>query len=120
MNSRNKGKVGERELAKVLQGYGYDTRRGQQYAGANGDADVVGIQGLHIECKRCQQVRDEEFLQQSEKDARESELPVVIYRRNREQWKVTMRLDTFIKLWRAYEKNLKKIRKKDKIGKSAY
>ena len=42
MNSRTKGKAGELELSKVLKTYGYDTRRGQQYCGANGDADVVG------------------------------------------------------------------------------
>ncbi len=109
MNSRNKGKVGERQLAKVLQSYGYDTRRGQQYAGINGDADVVGIEGLHIECKRCQQVRDEEFIKQAERDARENETPVVMYRRNNEQWKVCMRLEDFMKIW-------KKAEDKDKIG----
>ena len=49
MNSRNKGKAGELELSKVLKTYGYDTRRGQQYCGANGDADVVGLPHIHIE-----------------------------------------------------------------------
>lgn len=52
MNSREKGKRGERELAGELRRHGYDARRGQQYCGANGDADVVGLPGLHIECKR--------------------------------------------------------------------
>lgn len=52
MNSRQKGARGERELAKVLRSYGYETRRGQQYCGANGDADVMGLPGIHIECKR--------------------------------------------------------------------
>lgn len=41
--SRNKGKAGERELAGVLRDYGYDCRRGQQFCGSNGDADVVGL-----------------------------------------------------------------------------
>ena len=50
-NSRAKGKAGERELAKKLREFGVDARRGQQYSGANGDADVVGLQGVHIECK---------------------------------------------------------------------
>lgn len=43
MNSRSKGAVGEREVAGILRGYGYKARRGQQYSGANGDADVVGL-----------------------------------------------------------------------------
>lgn len=36
MNSRQKGARGERELAKKLREYGFDSRRGQQYSGANG------------------------------------------------------------------------------------
>lgn len=52
MNSRTKGAVGEREVASMLRGYGYKARRGQQYSGANGDADVVGLPGIHIEVKR--------------------------------------------------------------------
>lgn len=53
MNSNQKGKKGERELAAILKSYGYeDSRRGQQYCGSNGDADVVGLPGIHIECKR--------------------------------------------------------------------
>lgn len=109
MNSRRKGKEGELALARKLKEYGYDVRRSQQYAGINGDADVVGIEGLHIECKRCQQVRDEEFIKQAERDARENEVPVVMYRRNNEQWKVCMRLEDFMKIW-------KKAEDKDKIG----
>jgi Holliday junction resolvase len=99
MNSRNKGKVGERELAKYLQEHGYDARRSQQFCGINGDADVVGVDYLHIECKRCQQVRDEDFLKQAERDAREGEIPTVWYRRNREEWKVLMRSEAFLLIW---------------------
>lgn len=56
MNSREKGCKGERELAKILRDYGYTAKRGQQYSGANGDADVVGITGVHIECKRVERL----------------------------------------------------------------
>ena len=45
MNSRQKGKGGELELAKLLRAYGYNARRGQQYSGISGDADVVGVPG---------------------------------------------------------------------------
>jgi Holliday junction resolvase len=41
MNSRAKGARGERELASVLRNEGFDARRGQQYCGANGDADLL-------------------------------------------------------------------------------
>ncbi len=36
---REKGKRGERELAGILRDYGYDTRRGQQFCGADGSAE---------------------------------------------------------------------------------
>lgn len=51
MNSRQKGAGGEREPSRILREYGYNCRRGQQYSGANGDADVIGLLGVHIECK---------------------------------------------------------------------
>ena len=101
MNSREKGKRGERELAKVLRDLGYNTRRGQQYSGLQGDADVIGIEGLHIECKRVERgLNLDEALNQSVRDAREGELPVVMHRRNKERWKVTLYLEDFDKLWK--------------------
>lgn len=102
MNSKEKGARGERELAKKLYEYGYDTRRSQQYCGANGDADVVGIDGLHIECKRVERLNLTDAMDQAKRDARSGEMPVVMHRKNHEEWKVTLRLDDFMKLWEAY------------------
>lgn len=98
MNSRDKGKRGELELAHILQGYGYDTRRGQQYCGANGDADVVGLPGFHIEAKRVEKLNLEAAVAQSIRDAREGETPVVMHRKNRSDWLVTLRLPDFMEL----------------------
>lgn len=103
MNSRNKGAAGERELSNILKGYGYDTRRGQQFCGANGDADVVGIPGLHIECKRVEKLNLDTALEQSKRDARKGEMPVVIHRKNRQEWKVTLSLKDFMKLYKEVE-----------------
>ena len=99
MNSRQKGKRGELELAKILKSYGFDTRRGQQYSGIAGDADVVGVPGLHIEAKRVEKLNVEEALKQAERDARAGEIPVVIHRANNTEWKVTMRLDAFVPIY---------------------
>lgn len=99
MNSRQKGARGERELAEKLREYGYEVRRGQQYSGANGDADVVGIPGIHIECKRVERLNIDEALSQAERDARDGEMPVVMHRKNRAEWKVTMLLDDFMRIW---------------------
>lgn len=100
MNSRNKGAAGERELASVLRDYGYSTRRGQQYSGANGDADVVGLPGIHIECKRVEHLNIDNALSQSKRDARQGEIPVVMHRKNHMPWKVTMLLDDWIRMYR--------------------
>lgn len=56
MNSRQKGSRGERELAKIFREHGYEARRGQQYCGISGDADVVGLPGIHVECKRVEKL----------------------------------------------------------------
>ena len=104
MNSRAKGKRGELELVHVLNGYGFVTRRGQQFSGVNGDADIVGIDGLHIECKRRERLDIEASLQQSERDARPCEVACVIHRKNNEDWKVTLRLGEFVKLWQGVKK----------------
>lgn len=99
MNSRQKGAAGERELSRILRECGYNTRRGQQYSGANGDADVVGLPGVHIECKRVEKLNISEAMNQSIKDARPDEMPAVFHRKNREPWKVTMLLDDWMKLY---------------------
>lgn len=100
INSKKKGKTGELELAHILKKYGYDARRSVQYCGANGDADVVGIDGLHIECKRVERLNIHEAMNQALNDAREGETPVVMHRKNRTSWLVTMTLDDFMKLWK--------------------
>lgn len=100
MNSRAKGASGERELAHELEKYGFKTRRGQQFCGANGDADVVGIDGLHIECKRVERLNIHDAMKQSLRDAREGEKAVVMHRKNKTNWLVTMTLEDFMELWK--------------------
>lgn len=100
MNSRRKGADGERELAEVLRKLGFETRRGVQYSGINGDADVVGVEELHIECKRVEQLNLYNAMDQSRRDARDNEVPVVMHRKNHKTWLVTMDLTEFIRLWK--------------------
>ena len=98
-----KGVNGERELSRKLREYGYDCRRGQQYSGKNGDADVVGLPGIHIECKRVERLNLAEAMHQAERDARPGELPAVFHRRNGEPWLVTMPLEKWIEIYREWE-----------------
>lgn len=86
----------------MLREYGYQTRRGQQYAGANGDADIVGLPGVHIECKRVEQLNIHKAMEQAVRDARDGELPAVFHRKNRQPWLVTVRLEDFMELYKRW------------------
>lgn len=103
MNSREKGKTGERELARKLREYGYACRRGVQYCGANGDADVVGLPGIHIECKRNERLNIYDAISQAQHDAPVDSLPTVFHRKNNHEWLVSMRMEDWMEIYRVYE-----------------
>ena len=114
MNSRAKGVRGERELSHWLQEHGFNARRGQQFSGANGDADVEGLPGVHIECKRVEKQAVTDWLEQSVNDSFADSIkqgkriiPVVFHRQNHDpkkpiksMWKVTMLAEDFIELYK--------------------
>jgi Holliday junction resolvase len=89
---KTKGKVGERELAAKLTELGFPSRRGCQYSGLEG-RDVVGPQGVHIECKRTEALRLGPAMEQAIRDAADGEIPIVAHRSNRRPWTVTVRLE---------------------------
>lgn len=101
MNSRNKGKVGEREFAELLRAHGFDARRGQQFAGGTDSPDVVSIalDWLHIEVKRVQQLNLAEACAQAKRDA--SGKPwIVAHRKNRGPWFITLDSDALYEVLR--------------------
>ena len=100
INSREKGKRGELDLAAFLRDHGYvDARRSVQHCGYNGDADVVGaLPGYHLEVKRVERLNLDAAFEQSVRDARDGEIPVVVHRRNRKPWMITMRFEDFLPL----------------------
>ena len=101
--SRDKGKRGERELASKLREYGYDSHRGVQYKGGADSPDVTGLKGIHIECKRVEQLRLYDSLSQSKSDCGANEMPVVMHRKNNCEWVVIQPLGDWINLYREYE-----------------
>ena len=104
INSRNKGARGERELSSKLNEYGYDCRRSVQYCGANGDADVIGLNGIHIECKRVEALSLYKALSQAKSDAKNGDMPVVMHRKNNCEWVVIQPLETWIEMYKEYQK----------------
>ena len=82
INSRAKGASGEREICKILREHGYEARRGVQYSGYNGDADIItNIPGYHWEIKRVENLNLEKAMEQSIRDAKEGEVPIVAHRK---------------------------------------
>jgi Holliday junction resolvase len=98
--SRNKGKVGERELAHELSRvFGISARRGVQFQGSPDSPDVVTeIPDLHIECKRTERFRLYEALEQAVNDCGATKIPVVFHRQNKKPWVVVVKLDDLPKL----------------------
>lgn len=96
---RNKGKRGERELAKELARlFGVEARRGRQYQGSPESPDVVAdIPGTHWECKRAEKLSVYAAVEQAAADAGDA-VPVVAHRRSNKPWLAIMRLDDLPRL----------------------
>ena len=95
INSNQKGKRGERELANLLNKlFNIDTcRRSQQFCGSNGDADVIGIDGIHSEVKRVESLNIGKAMAQAVSDCRDEDVPVVHHRKNGGDWLTTVRTE---------------------------
>ena len=100
MNSRNKGKVGEREWANFLKAHGLPARRSEQYCGAAGDADVLceALERFHQEVKRVERLDIHDAIQQARDDSNGVKTPIVAHRRNRTDWLVTMLASDWLKI----------------------
>ena len=99
-SSQRKVRGGELELARILQGHGYGVRPGRARS-YGAEADVSGLPGVHVECKRQERLRLSEAVQQAVRDAERfgDGLPAVFHRRSREGWLVTMPLEGWLKLY---------------------
>lgn len=100
-SQQRKGADGERELAEQLRQYGYEIQRGGSLT-FGGVPDLVGLPGIHIECKRVEKLNIDNAMQQAVDDAKRFQdgMPAVFHRRNRRPWMVTMLFDDWIKLYR--------------------
>lgn len=100
--SQRKGADGERELAAVLRGYGYDLKRGGSLSFGE-VPDLVGLPGVHIEVKRVERLNVPQAMAQAVRDSEkfQDSFPTLFHRRNREPWLVTMRLEDWVKLYEA-------------------
>ena len=102
--SQRKGATGERELAALLQEYGYPVERGGSLTFGE-VPDLVGLPGVHIEVKRVERLNVLEAYQQAVRDAQRFQdgVPVLFHRRNRSPWLVTMELGDWVEFYQALD-----------------
>jgi Holliday junction resolvase len=98
--AQRKGAAGERELAAILQEYGYDCIRGGSLSFGE-VPDLSGLPGIHIEVKRVEKLNVVEAMEQSIRDSERMQdgIPTLFHRRNRKPWLVTMRLVDWLELY---------------------
>ena len=89
--SQRKGAAGEKELAQHLRRAGYSVSWGGNRTFGK-VPDVSGLPGIHIECKRVEQLNLVRAVKQAVTDASRFQdgAPTVFHRRNSSPWLVTM------------------------------
>lgn len=100
VNSRDKGKRGEREVAKIYRDHGWSkARRGQQFSGSPESPDVVGgPEGFHTEVKFTEVTKLYDWLEQARADKYESEAPLIVHRKKGKEWLAILPLEDLLKL----------------------
>jgi hypothetical protein len=101
VNSRNKGKRGERQWRDELRANGYSARRGQQFSGSPDSPDVVcdGLPWAHFEVKFVEHLNVSAAMTQARRDA-SGKAAFVAHRKNLWPWLVTMDAERFYRLLR--------------------
>jgi Holliday junction resolvase len=100
INSCQKGKRGERNLAAFLRDEGFDgAKRGQQHAGGVDSPDVVGVPGWHIECKCTAQIRLRDWMAQAERDSKGKPW-AILYKLPRGPWVTIIKATEWTRLIR--------------------
>lgn len=103
MNSREKGKRGERRWRDVLRDAGFQkAHRGVQFSGSPDSPDVAcpELPGIHFEVKAVEALNIWRAMSQAIADAGAKKIPVVAHTRNRSGWLVTMRAEDWLALIR--------------------
>ena len=107
--SRDKGKRFELILAHYFEERGYDAHRSAQFCGKTGQAaDVIGVPGIHIEAKAQERMCLYDWMAQAVRDsdaAKTGNKPTVIHKQSRKDILVTMRLDDWFELYKAWDKS---------------
>ena len=106
-SSRAKGVAGERESADVFRRYGFEVVRLQNNVLDAGDYTAAPFwwsdepqapSALLVDAKRRERIDLRAACRQIEAVAANGQLPVVVWRSNREPWRISGRLEDFARL----------------------
>ena len=103
-SARNKGQRGERLLRDIFNFHGYETRRGDCF---RHESDVVGLPGIHVEVKFQEHLNLREAMEQAieEAERKDGGIPTVFHKKSRQPFLVTMRIDDWMELYKAWEES---------------
>lgn len=100
-SSQRKGRAGELELVDLLRAQGFSDARPGKPQSYGEEPDIVGLPGVHVECKRVERLNVGEAMDQTIRDAERFQdgSPTLFHRRNRQPWLVTMRFSDWLQLY---------------------
>jgi hypothetical protein len=103
INSRRKGKMGEREVVDILCQFWPQACRNLDQFGDRKE-DVLNVAGVHFQVKRVgSNINIWKALDQTENEARDFNLPVLVFRRDHGRWYGALALDELVALLRLRE-----------------
>lgn len=96
---RSKGNRAEREIIDMLRAFGWKGARRNFQSGGQGGGDVIGGPAdVHLEVKHRERCAIWEWIGQAEAEARPTDTPCVVFRRNRSPWYVAIPADEYFAL----------------------
>ena len=97
--SRDKGARGERLLVHYLESLGMSVKRGYVFLK---QSDLIGIPGIHIECKFMEALNVRKAMTQAIEEAkkRKDGMPTVFWKKSREEWLTVMRTEDWVRLYK--------------------
>lgn len=104
---RSKGSRAEREVIEILKAHGWTGAYRNFMSGGYGGADILnGPAGVSIEVKHQERCSIWSWIEQCEQAAKPTDIPAVVFRRNRSRWYACVPLEELLPLLALREKGL--------------
>ena len=101
---RSKGNRAELAVLNILKAFGWTGARRNWMSGGQGGGDIIGGPAdVHIEVKHHERCSIWEWIAQAESEARPTDVPCVVFRRNRSGWYACVPFEEYLTLVRMRE-----------------